>query len=785
MGRGGRLIGLVVLGAAALAACAPSAGRSTGFAGLTGAATITRDVWGVPHIRANTDLDAVYALGYAHAQDRLWQMELNRRVGAGRLSEILGRAALNQDRFLRTWGFYRAAQAALPSLEPRTLEYLRAYAAGVNAFISAGNLPLEFTLTGAKPEPWQPADSIVWAKMLAYDLSANWRDELENAGVVAKIGLEGLRALKPDYPRSGPTVVRLEDYAGAVNLPGLEGPRTEALTLSEVTRQALERVDAIARSLPSSGFDRDKGSNNWVVAGSRTVSGKPLLANDPHLDFSAPSLWYLADVKGGALSAIGATLPGLPAVVLGRNERVAWGATNVAPDTQDLFTLDLKDGAFQTPAGPVKLETRVETIKVGAGEEKITVRTAPGYGPVISDIGNTPNDNGRAVALRYVSLEPGDTTLDAFIGFNLAGNGAEFVQAARRYIAPQQNFVYADLNGTIGYIAPGKIPVRDWNGLLPASAAAGQNWRGYRAFEDLPQVVNPREGFIVTANNRTLPHQAAQAEYSTYTEPYRAQRIRERLLENPRQTVDSMKDIQADTLSVVARDLVPDLLALTPRSDAARRLQATVRGWDLRADLRSTGATAFAFYYRELTRIVSDELGADFKYFNEPVFLISALRDNSRFCLDAGDASVKSCADFRARALERGALALEAKLGSDPVQWRWERLHVALFDAVLGAAPIVGPLFNRELPTNGSILTVNVGAYNQDTFVQRSGPSYRAVYDLNALDASQYMHPMGQSGDVLSKHYDDFLRPWRDGQTIPMSQRAGDWGATTVTTLQP
>jgi penicillin amidase len=781
-----RGFGLAVLVAlATLVACAPGAGRTTGFTGLTGAVSITRDQWGVPHIRASTDLDAVYALGYAHAQDRLWQMELNRRVGAGRLSEILGRAALGQDKFLRTWGFYRAAQAAIPSLEPRTLEFLRAYAAGVNAFISAGSLPLEFTLTGAKPEPWQPADSLVWAKMLAYDLSANWQDELENAGIVAKLGFEGLRALKRAYPLGQPTVVRLEDYAGAVNLPGLEAPSAPPATLESVTREALERVRALQRSLPVSGFEKDTGSNNWVVAGSRTVSGKPLLANDPHLSFSAPSIWYLADIKGASLSAIGATLPGLPAVVLGRNERVAWGATNTAPDTQDLFTLELKDGAFQTPLGPVKLETRVETIKVGSSEEKITVRTAPGYGPVISDISGAPSDNGQAVALRYVSLEPGDTTLDAFLGFNFARSGADFVQAARRYIAPQQNFVYADLDGNIGYVAPGKIPVRDWDGALPASAARGQNWRGYRAFEDLPQVTNPREGFIVTANNRTLPFQAAQPEYSTYTEPYRAKRIRERLLENPRQTVETMKDIQADTLSIVARDLVPDLLALSPKSDAARRLQAAVRDWDLRADLRSTGATAFAFYYRELTRMVSDELGGDFNYFNEPVFLVPALEENSRFCLDAGDPSVKSCADFRARALERSAAALEAKLGSDPVQWLWERLHVAQFNAVIGAAPIVGPLFNRSLPTNGSILTVNVGAYNQDSFVQRSGPSYRAVYDLSALDASQYMHPMGQSGDVLSKHYDDFLRPWRDGQTIAMSQRSSDWGAVSVTELKP
>jgi penicillin G amidase len=730
-------------------------------------------------------LDAFYALGYAHAQDRLWQMELNRRVGAGRLSELLGAAALPQDKFLRTWGFYRAAEAAIPSLEPRSIAILNAYAAGVNAFINTGNLPLEFTLLGAKPEPWKIADSIVWSKMLAYDLAANWNDETENLEITAKLGLDGLRALKPEYPAGQPTVLRLEDYRGALTLPGLEPRAAKTAILTEITMSALARVSAIQKQLPVSGFEKDTGSNNWVVSGSRTVSGKPLLANDPHLSFSAPSIWYLADIKGATVSAIGATLPGLPAVVLGRNERVAWGATNTAPDTQDMFVLDLKDGAFQTPNGPVKLETREEIIKVGGKEQTFKVRTAPGYGPVISDLGGTASENGQAVALRYVSLEGDDSTLDAFIGFNYASNGAEFVQAARRLIAPQQNFVYADLDGNIGYIAPGKIPIRDWNGLLPASAAAGQNWRGYRSFEELPQVVNPREGFIVTANNRTLPTGAALPEFSTYTEPFRAKRIRERILEVAKHDVASFNNIQADTLSIVARDLVPGLLALSPKSAAAAHLQDTVRGWDLRADLRSTGATAFAFYYRELTRIVSDELGANFKNFNEPVFLIPALRDNSKYCLEVGNSSLKNCADFMSRALEVGAAALEARLGSDPSAWLWEKLHVAVFNATIGTAPVVGPLLNRRIPTNGSVLTVNVGNYNQDTFLQRSGPSYRAIYDLSAMNASRFIHPMGQSGDVLSRHYDDFLRLWRDGQTIPMSQQNGDWGATETVTLKP
>jgi penicillin G amidase len=774
-----RFVGLALSGVAALVACAPSGGNTAAVTGLRGAVTVTRDQFGVPHIRASSDLDAFYAQGFVHAQDRLWQMELNRRTGAGRLSEILGSAALPQDKFLRTWGFYRAAEAAVPSLEPRTRDILEAYAAGVNAFIKAGNLPLEFGLLGAKPEPWRITDSLVWAKMLSYDLSSNWTEEQKNAEIVSKIGLTGLNAVKRSYPENQPTVLRLEDYRGALSLPGLLPPAPPQ-TLSAALRASLERVSAMQPE--GMGFEKGLGSNNWVVSGSRTTSGKPLLGNDPHLNFSAPSLWYLADIKGDVVSSIGATLPGIPGVVLGRNERIGWGATNTAPDTQDLFVLNLKDGAFLTPSGAVKLETREEIIRVGAKEERITVRVAPGYGPVISDLDGSAAQDGQAVALRWTTLEAGDTTLDAFIGFNYARNFEDFKAAARRYIAPQQNFVFADVDGNIGYIAPGKIPVRDWNGTLPADAGRGQNWRGFRSFSELPQVENPREGFIVTANNRTLPQGATLPEYSTYNEPYRAKRIRERILETAKHTPQTFASIQADTLSVPARDLVPGLLALKPQSAAASRLQTEVRAWDLRAGLRDTGVTAFAFYYRELTRILEDELGGNFKYFNEPVFIIPGLQDNTPYCDDTRIPSREDCAAFMSRALERGAAALEAKLGADPAQWNWEKLHIARFPATIGSAPVVGYLLNRQIATNGSILTVNVGNYNQDTFFQRSGPSYREILDFAKLDSSRFIHPMGQSGDAFSKHYDDFLRPWRDGQTIPMSQASSDWGA--VTTLE-
>lgn len=777
-----RFAALLVSGV--LIACAPSANRAS-IRGLSGSISVIRDQYGVPHIRANADLDAFFAQGYVHAQDRLWQMELNRRTGAGRLSEILGSAALGSDKFLRTWGFYRAAELSYPALSERSKKVLEAYTAGVNAFIDEGNWPIEYSLVGTKPEPWKPTDSLVWAKMLSFNLGGNWEEEVANAQIVAKLGMDGLNALKPSPSPGTPTIIQLEDYKGPLK-PDIAA-KPSGVKLEKSVLQGLERTAKLQKTIPALSFDPQIGSNNWVISGSRTTTGKPMLANDPHLGFSAPSLWYLADLKGDTLSSIGATLPGVPGVVLGRNDRITWGATNVYPDTQDLFLLDVKDGAYQTPTGSVKLDFRDEIIKVKGGEDvKLTVRQS-GYGPVISDIGVTGKiaGDGQAVALRWTSLEAGDTTLDAFIGFNYAQNWDDFKNAMRVYVGPTQSFVYADVDGNIGYFAPGRIPIRDWDGRLPASAAKGQNWKGYRRFDELPSVLNPREGFIVTANNKVLPHQAAW-EPSAYTESWRAQRIRELINATPKISVDDMAAFQADTVSIPVRQLVPGLLALTPKSDAARRLQDAVRAWNPnnpQARLDTSGVTAFAFYHRELIRMLEDELGE--KYYYNFLFLIPALRDNSKFCLDARNPTITSCADWMSQSLEKGAAALEAQLGSDPLKWRWGGLHRARFNATIGGAPIIGPLLNREIPNTGTYQSVNVAGYNPDTFIQSAGPSFREIVDASNMDGSQFIHPMGQSGDPFSSFYDNFLPLWRDVKYIPMSTREQDWGKTQTLELKP
>lgn len=782
---------LWLMGLLVLASCVP-VNQVQQVQGLAGPVRITFDRWGVPHIRAQaSDMDVFFAQGYVHARDRLFQMELGRRAAQGRLAEILGSGAIEQDRFFRTWGFYRAAQAALPNHTEFTRQTLEAYAAGVNQFIREGNLPLPFALLGFTPEPWTPADTLAWGKLQSYDLGQVWQDEIDNTFILGKVGLEGFNDLRGAYPQGWPTILQPEDLRSLDERAQNRRVYPPA-ALSPGLLERLEQVAALSRQLSIAPQDPDQGSNNWVLSGARTATGKPMLANDPHLRLQNPALWYIADLRGPTYHAIGATIPGVPGVFLGRNDRVAWGATNIRPDVMDLFVLELEGQSYRTPSGLVLLRLRQETIRVrGADPVTLVVRESE-YGPVISDLGQAflrPGltagtaiaTAGQAVSVRWTGLDPQDTTLDAYLGMNRARNAEEYRQALRRYVAPMQNFVYADVEGNIGYFAPGWVPIRDWDGRFPASVSKGQQWKGYVAFERLPQVANPREGFVSSANNRVLPH--GGPDISSYTtEVFRAQRIRELILATPRASLEDMARWQGDTYSIIAREMLPGLLALPPQSEAARRLQNAVRNWDLRAELDSVGATAFAFFYREISRMLEDELGL--RYPPVPYTFIKALREDGRWCQNAR-AGIRNCAQFMAQALEKAGAELERRLGPDPSGWQWGRLHQASLTSPLASTPLIGGLFNRTIPTPGSMHTVNVANYNQDTFLHTSGASLRTLFDLSDPDNSRIIYPMGQSADVFSPNFDNLLWLWRDKQYIPLSTRPADWGGTWTLELRP
>ncbi|MBP8291855.1 MAG: penicillin acylase family protein, partial [Caldilineaceae bacterium] len=437
--------------------------------GLDGSVEIVRDRWGVPHIFGSTDHDAFFGLGYAHAQDRLWQMEMNRRIGAGRLSEILGDATLSIDKFQRTMGYYRAVASDYAALSERSRATLDAYAAGVNAWLAEGHtLPPEFLLLGFEPEPWQPYDSLVWEKMMSWDLGGDYDMELLRQQLVLAVGPERTAQLLPPYPADGVDILAGSD-----------------LVIAPDGAEALFAIDnALEQHFARGG--RESGSNDWVIAGARTESGLPLLADDPHLGTSIPAIWYLAEVQGDQFHAIGSTFPGVPGIIIGHNEEIAWGVTNVGPDVQDLYAERIN------PADPNQYEVDGQWRDMVVVEELITVKgeeepirwaaRSTRHGPLISDV----SDTGTPLALRWTALDPGDTTMDAFLGVSYAANWEEFLDAQRAYVTPSQNFVYADGAGNIGYIAPGAIPVRveGHNGMTPAPGWASEyEWQGYIPFD--------------------------------------------------------------------------------------------------------------------------------------------------------------------------------------------------------------------------------------------------------------------------------------------------------------
>ncbi|GGL01762.1 penicillin amidase [Deinococcus radiotolerans] len=773
---------LLLLGAAGGGAYAwlrvtsePQRSGNVNLAGLGGNVQVTRDAWGVPHIRAQIDEDAVFALGFVHWQDRAWQMDFQRRVAQGRLAEVLGEAALPQDKFLRTWGFQRAAQSALPALDDRSRRLIRAYTAGVNAAQARGKRAPEFRILGYTPEAWQDVDTVSWSKLMAFDLGGNYDEEVLNAHVTRRLGADGLDQVTAPYPADGPTILSADEVGTEKSAP-LSGATSVTPSLPEATVAALR---AHLRAAEALGLQHlpGKGSNDWVIGGSRTVSGKPILADDPHLALTAPMLWYLADVQGRDLKAIGASIPGLPAIVIGRNERVAWGVTNVNPDVQDLYV---------EPEGAA-LTSRQEVIKVkGQPDVTITVRESA-HGPVISDNGGGGlnfTDAGPRVALKWTALQPGDTTMDAFLGLNYAQNWTQFTQALSRYVAPSQNFVYADVDGNTGYYAPGRVPIREgWDGSVPVPGDGSREWNGFVPFAQLPHTLNPADGLVVTANNKVVPDSYPYLLGNTrnWAEPYRARRITQLLTATPKLSVADVQRTQLDTHSLVWDDFRPLLLATRPGSDRARQALSTLQGWDGNMTTSSQGALLFEAWLMKLQEMARDELN-DTTVMNS-LSVLNQLRAGGELCAQGGQGD---CAALLTRTLDATLTDLQGRLGDNMQAWTYGKLHqVASNHRAFGKVSALAWLFNHHAPTPGGTNTVNVARPEHDTFAQTHGPSYRQIVDLSAPDRSLYIGSLGQAGSPLAPHATDQMNRWIDGQYLPMSTQAADWGNTQTLTLHP
>jgi penicillin amidase len=784
---------------------------TTTVTGLSAPIDIIRDADAIPHIFATNKADALFGLGYVHAQDRLWQMEMQRRIGHGRLSEVLGPAALPQDRFLRTVGFGRAAKTAWASTPAWATQQINAYVAGVNAFITTHHgsaLPPEFSLLRFEPDPWTGVDVIVWVKMMAWDLSANYSFELLRHDLVNAVGPERMAQLMPPYATHGLSIVaegsgesggsggsggsgaaggarRLPPPLGG-NPPSFGGGQpsgswTHALALS------LSNGDPSVREFLLGGARSEGlGSNNWVVDGTLTASGKPMLANDPHLSARLPSTWYLAHVSGGDFEIIGATLPGAPAVALGRNRFIAWGATNVAADVEDLYREKLDDSGtraeFLGAHEPVTVIPETIIVK-GAGTVRVDVRVTR-HGPLISDAINANNAELKTepkptplepIAFRWTALDATDATIASFLKVNEARNWTGFTEALRDFITPSQNFVYADIDGHIGYYAPGRIPIRaSGDGSLPVEGWTGASeWTGWIPFDELPHLYDPPEHVIVTANHRPAPPGYPHLLGLEWPEPYRAQRIVDLLHGKTGLTPDDFARIQADTVSLHAKTLLPILVPrVHPETAADRQALDLLRQWNADATGDSSAMAIFAAWFQHLApALAGDELGlllADrykerFSFVTR--FLVRTLAaGDSPWCDDTTTTDKReTCDEAVTDALHKGIADLIARLGGDIARWRWDAVHRAIFPHQgLDAVAALRPLLSRSVPNGGDWSTVNVAAVAADhPYEQHLVPGYREIIDLSPANDSRFLDAIGESGHFLSRHYDDFLSDWR------------------------
>jgi len=736
--------------------------------GIHAPVSIARDAHGVPTIRAGSEADALFGLGFAHAQDRLWQMEFQRRIGAGRLAEILGPRLISTDRFLRTVGFRRAAEVSWPGLSRETQGLLEAYARGVNAFLDADHArPVEFRILRVDAEPFTPIDSLCWAKMMAWDLAGNARDEIQRARLIAAVGPDRAAELLPPSPLRR-TILLDEEWRSGLP-PAAPSPPGRS-TLSAAWG-ALDREFSRLRGL---GFNGDEiGSNSWVVAGSRTRSGKPLLANDPHLGLRTPSVWYLARLEAPGLSVTGATLPGVPGVIIGHNARIAWGLTSLEPDVQDLY-LEEADPAdrsrYRFKADWRRFEARTETIHVKGGADVSFEARASVHGPIVTDVLDGAQTLGRPVALRWTGLDPGDTTAEAFLGIDRSANWPEFLAAAALLRAPAQNLVYADVDGHIGYTAAGAIPLRPRSdGLLPVSGSGEDEWSGLIPTERLPRVLDPERGYIVTANNAPVSNEYPWPISRDWPESYRADRITRRILAAGKLGPEEMRSIQLDRHSEQADELLPLLLGTQPADASSRDALERLRSWNRDFTPDSVPASIYAAWYTALSTLAEDELGGSLGLTIRSRALIDALRRDSAWCDDVRTPRRETCAEFRTATLARAVADLRRRFGPSPEGWRWERLHRArLPHAVFDGVPGLSRLFSLETGQGGDASTVNVGGYRRDgSYRMTDGPSYRQVVDLSDMSRTLLVHTTGQSGNVFDPAYRDLLPLWREGVYLP------------------
>lgn len=818
----------------------PPVSKTLTLAGLRAPVTIRRDERGIPHIEAANEADLYFAQGYATASDRLWQMDLLRRTARGELAEIFGRPVLEEDKRRRIYGFAALSEALVARTSAVTRDALEAYARGVNAYIESRGtadapLPAEFQLIGYKPRPWRPADSLVIGKIFAETLSTTWPTDLARALLadlpparraqllpdsspldVLVVGSDNVKSQTPNGNDKKPaaksraakthaatthaaTINAATTHAamtsraaatGAAILPSFdERVRDELLAeverVTDLSRSSLERVGLY--------MEGRAVSNNWVASGKRTASGKPLLANDPHLPASAPSIWHMAHLSAPGLHVAGVTAPGAPGIIIGHNEQIAWGMTNLDPDVQDLylerFSADKKN-FYETPSGLREAEVRHEEIKVRKGLTDASTETVnfdvtvTRHGPIILE------REGKRYALRWTAFDAGRTEFDAFYKINRARNWDEFRDALGGYSGPTQNFVYADTAGHIGYYGAGRIPVRrggEGDGSVPFDGGtdAGE-WAGFIPFDELPHSYDPPSGLIVTANSRVAGRSYPHHLTHEWAAPYRSRRIYDLLSAKRKLTADDYRAVQGDVYSIggasFAKAVAAVLRALPPPGDIAgqptfndAKLRETIvalEGWDGRVTVDSRVAPLVAelsasFRRRILKEALGEARARSYRWASGDLFFNRVATERPAEWLPK---EFPNYGELMRACLLDARAALTKRIGVDESAWTWGRYSPARFPHPLAAVPFVGARYALEpLPVNGTGwavagATVNVGA----------NVSMRLIADLSDWDKTQQGITLGVSGDPGSPHWSDQLADWRAAapRVLPFGARA-------------
>jgi penicillin G amidase len=850
---------VVVASVVVVSAVRSSLPRTSGEAtlpGLAGAVTVLRDESGIPHLYGDSLTDLARAQGYVHAQERFFEMDLRRHVTAGRLSELVGADGLDSDKVIRTMGWRRVAEEELPTLEPQTRQMLQAYADGVNTYLrgrSPRDVAVEYTVLGvslptAEIEEWAPLDSLTWLKAMAWDLRGNYADELARARLSGRLSPAQISQIYPGYDYDAhPPILSPGEWAPAPTTDaGASSSVPSALTVPRTASAAREGTAAGAGARASGdgrltspaaaaayaevqqaldsvpallGRGEGLGSNAWAVSGSRTTTGKPLLANDPHLGVSQPGIWIQNSLHCRTVSAScpldvsGFSFSGVPGVVIGHNGRIAWGFTNLEPDVTDFYLERVIGDTYLRDGDWEEVTTREEVIKIAGGaDQRIMVRSTV-HGPVMSDVvegvvdagGRAPTEQegdeteGYAVSLAWTGLLPSKTA-DAILHLSLATNFQQFREAARSFAVPSQNLVYADRDGHIGYQAPGQVPVR--RAALPRTPPgywpapgwdSSYDWQRFVDFADMPWTLDPEDAVVVTAN-QAVTRSATPFLTNDWDHGWRSTRISKRIQELDKVSPADMARIQLDDQDAFAEVLVPALLAVPleplegePDSDQllefTREARELLRGWDGDTPAGDGDAGAAAAYYNAVWRnlndlLFDDELPTGLKSDGGARYrsAVQQLLTNPRSAWWDNKLTpnlTEGKDEILRQALVEARLELTRELGKDPAKWQWGKLHrLDLEHPVLGGEGVPGPvrwLVNEgpfDMPGGSAI--VNANAWNTSLgYSVTAAPSMRMVVDLSRPDASTWINQTGTSGHPADDHYSDQTDDWVEGNQRP------------------